>query len=152
MCYSVQLAIFLPGLEITLGQESCSAGSLATFQALEGLLRIHLPDHGPLQKLGTTELDGAQALPCPATGHTFTGFVKFLLMIGTGRTRRGKFHASLSLRAGFESPAGPTPSPSAPPAAPWQGRSIASSKLWMLEFSAFLERQQDPDTVSSSHV
>ncbi|KAB1254404.1 Transcriptional enhancer factor TEF-3 [Camelus dromedarius] len=26
------------------------------------------------------------------------------------------------------------------------GRSVASSKLWMLEFSAFLERQQDPDT------
>ncbi|XP_055424640.1 transcriptional enhancer factor TEF-3 isoform X4 [Bubalus kerabau] len=47
---------------------------------------------------------------------------------------------------GFESPAGPAPSPSAPPAPPWQGRSVASSKLWMLEFSAFLERQQDPDT------
>ncbi|XP_006891432.1 PREDICTED: transcriptional enhancer factor TEF-3 [Elephantulus edwardii] len=47
---------------------------------------------------------------------------------------------------GFESPAGPAPSPSAPPAPPWQGRSIASSKLWLLEFSAFLERQQDPDT------
>uniref|UniRef100_A0A8C6DXB5 TEA domain transcription factor 4 n=1 Tax=Moschus moschiferus TaxID=68415 RepID=A0A8C6DXB5_MOSMO len=47
---------------------------------------------------------------------------------------------------GFESPAGPDPSPSAPPAPPWQGRSVASSKLWMLEFSAFLERQQDPDT------
>ncbi|XP_043296288.1 transcriptional enhancer factor TEF-3 isoform X2 [Cervus canadensis] len=41
---------------------------------------------------------------------------------------------------------GPAPSPSAPPAPPWQGRSVASSKLWMLEFSAFLERQQDPDT------
>ncbi|XP_041497040.1 transcriptional enhancer factor TEF-3 isoform X1 [Microtus oregoni] len=49
---------------------------------------------------------------------------------------------------GFESPAGPTPSPSALPASPWQGRSVASSKLWMLEFSAFLERQQDPDTYS----
>ncbi|XP_037703441.1 transcriptional enhancer factor TEF-3 [Choloepus didactylus] len=47
---------------------------------------------------------------------------------------------------GFESPAGPVPSPSAPPAPPWQGRSVASSKLWMLEFSAFLEQQQDPDT------
>uniref|UniRef100_A0A8C5UHZ0 TEA domain transcription factor 4 n=1 Tax=Microcebus murinus TaxID=30608 RepID=A0A8C5UHZ0_MICMU len=46
----------------------------------------------------------------------------------------------------FESPAGPMPSPSAPPAPPWQGRSVASSKLWMLEFSAFLEQQQDPDT------
>ncbi|KAL4701700.1 hypothetical protein H8959_015704 [Pygathrix nigripes] len=47
---------------------------------------------------------------------------------------------------GFESPAGPASSPSAPPAPPWQGRSVASSKLWMLEFSAFLEQQQDPDT------
>ena len=54
------------------------------------------------------------------------------------------------LHAGFESPAGPAPSPSAPPAPPWQGRSVASSKLWMLEFSAFLERQQDPDTVGPS--
>nr|XP_012788632.1 unnamed protein product [Sorex araneus] len=43
---------------------------------------------------------------------------------------------------GFNSPAGAAPSPPAPP---WQGRSVASSKLWMLEFSAFLE-QQDPDT------
>ncbi|XP_049981926.1 transcriptional enhancer factor TEF-3-like [Alexandromys fortis] len=49
---------------------------------------------------------------------------------------------------GFESPAGPTPSPSTLPASPWQGCSVASSKLWMLEFSAFLERQQDPDTYS----
>ncbi|EPQ14404.1 Transcriptional enhancer factor TEF-3 [Myotis brandtii] len=47
---------------------------------------------------------------------------------------------------GFESPSGAAPSPSAPPAPPWQGRSVASSKLWMLEFSAFLEQQQDPDT------
>ncbi|XP_025047070.1 transcriptional enhancer factor TEF-3 isoform X4 [Alligator sinensis] len=43
----------------------------------------------------------------------------------------------------FESPAGLSPSPSAPP---WQGRRVASSKLWMLEFSAFLEQQQDQDT------
>ncbi|KAF3816453.1 hypothetical protein GH733_014626 [Mirounga leonina] len=66
------------------------------------------------------------------------------------------FHSKMALARGpghpavsgvrFESPAGPTPSPSAPPAPPWQGRSVASSKLWMLEFSAFLEQQQDPDT------
>ncbi|XP_054246683.1 transcriptional enhancer factor TEF-3 isoform X2 [Indicator indicator] len=48
--------------------------------------------------------------------------------------------ASLPL-SGFESP-GLSPSPSAPA---WQGRRVASSKLWMLEFSAFLE-QQDQDT------
>uniref|UniRef100_A0A3Q2VWZ9 TEA domain transcription factor 4 n=1 Tax=Haplochromis burtoni TaxID=8153 RepID=A0A3Q2VWZ9_HAPBU len=33
-----------------------------------------------------------------------------------------------------------------PGAPPWQGRSIASSKLRMLEFSAFLEQPQDPET------
>ncbi|NXI74589.1 TEAD4 factor, partial [Anseranas semipalmata] len=43
---------------------------------------------------------------------------------------------------GFESP-GLSPSPSVPA---WQGRRVASSKLWMLEFSAFLEQQQDQDT------
>ncbi|XP_004869394.1 transcriptional enhancer factor TEF-3 isoform X2 [Heterocephalus glaber] len=41
---------------------------------------------------------------------------------------------------------GPASLPSAPLAPPWQGRSVASSKLWMLEFSAFLEQQQDPAT------
>uniref|UniRef100_A0A3B3BNL0 TEA domain transcription factor 4 n=1 Tax=Oryzias melastigma TaxID=30732 RepID=A0A3B3BNL0_ORYME len=46
---------------------------------------------------------------------------------------------------GYESTAGLSMSPGAPP---WQGRSIASSKLRMLEFSAFLEQPQDPETVS----
>uniref|UniRef100_A0A8C4YXC1 TEA domain-containing protein n=1 Tax=Gadus morhua TaxID=8049 RepID=A0A8C4YXC1_GADMO len=45
--------------------------------------------------------------------------------------------------SGYESTAGLSMSPGAPP---WQGRSIASSKLHMLEFSAFLEQPQDPDT------
>lgn len=45
---------------------------------------------------------------------------------------------------GFDSPTGFPPSSSAPA---WQGRRVASSKLWMLEFSAFLEQQQDQDTV-----
>nr|XP_046208012.1 transcriptional enhancer factor TEF-3-like [Oncorhynchus gorbuscha] len=44
---------------------------------------------------------------------------------------------------GYESMAGLSMSPGAPP---WQGRSIASSKLRMLEFSAFLEQPQDPET------
>lgn len=39
-----------------------------------------------------------------------------------------------------------------PGAPPWQGRSIASSKLRMLEFSAFLEQPQDPETVSRAHM
>uniref|UniRef100_A0A4W6CWI0 TEA domain-containing protein n=1 Tax=Lates calcarifer TaxID=8187 RepID=A0A4W6CWI0_LATCA len=45
--------------------------------------------------------------------------------------------------AGYETTAGLSMSPGAPP---WQGRSIASSKLRMLEFSAFLEQPQDPET------
>ncbi|MED6238194.1 Transcriptional enhancer factor TEF-3, partial [Ataeniobius toweri] len=44
---------------------------------------------------------------------------------------------------GYEGTAGLSMSPSAPP---WQGRSIASSKLRMLEFSAFLEQPQDSET------
>ncbi|CDQ80945.1 unnamed protein product [Oncorhynchus mykiss] len=44
---------------------------------------------------------------------------------------------------GYESTAGLSMSPGTPP---WQGRSIASSKLHMLEFSAFLEQPQDPET------
>ena len=31
----------------------------------------------------------------------------------------------------------------------WQGRSIAGPKLRMVEFSAFLEQQRDPDSVSN---
>uniref|UniRef100_A0A665U7J0 TEA domain-containing protein n=1 Tax=Echeneis naucrates TaxID=173247 RepID=A0A665U7J0_ECHNA len=50
---------------------------------------------------------------------------------------------SVHLFAGYESTAGLSMSPGAPP---WQGRSIASSKLRMLEFSAFLEQPQDPET------
>uniref|UniRef100_A0A674MIZ9 TEA domain transcription factor 4 n=1 Tax=Takifugu rubripes TaxID=31033 RepID=A0A674MIZ9_TAKRU len=52
--------------------------------------------------------------------------------------------APLSLKfPSYESTAGLSMSPGAPP---WQGRSIASSKLRMLEFSAFLEQPQDPET------
>uniref|UniRef100_A0A8C1EVJ3 TEA domain-containing protein n=1 Tax=Cyprinus carpio carpio TaxID=630221 RepID=A0A8C1EVJ3_CYPCA len=42
--------------------------------------------------------------------------------------------------AGYESASGLSVS--------WQGRSIASSRLRMLEFSAFLEQPQDPETVN----
>lgn len=41
------------------------------------------------------------------------------------------------------------PSPGqAPPPPPWEGRAIATHKLRLVEFSAFMEQQQDPDTVS----
>ncbi|KAA0723766.1 Transcriptional enhancer factor TEF-1 NTEF-1 [Triplophysa tibetana] len=44
------------------------------------------------------------------------------------------------LCAGYEPPAAPVP---AAPA--WQGRSIGTSKLRLVEFSAYLEHQRDPD-------
>lgn len=59
------------------------------------------------------------------------------------------YSAPPSSSSGYESMAGLSMSPGAPP---WQGRSIASSKLRMLEFSAFLEQPQDPETVSSNLV
>lgn len=34
----------------------------------------------------------------------------------------------------------------APPQPPWEGRSIATHKLRLVEFSAFMEQQRDPDT------
>lgn len=51
------------------------------------------------------------------------------------------------IRAAYE----PLPTPPAPTATAvpvWQDRTIASSKLRMLEYSAFMEVQRDPDNVS----
>uniref|UniRef100_A0AAR2J4Q3 TEA domain family member 1a n=1 Tax=Pygocentrus nattereri TaxID=42514 RepID=A0AAR2J4Q3_PYGNA len=42
--------------------------------------------------------------------------------------------------SGFEPPTAPTASPPA-----WQGRSIGTSKLRLVEFSSFLEQQRDPE-------
>lgn len=50
---------------------------------------------------------------------------------------------------GYE-PLAPPPPPSATAVPVWQDRTIASSKLRMLEYSAFMEVQRDPDTVSWS--
>lgn len=44
---------------------------------------------------------------------------------------------------GFEPASAPAPSVPA-----WQGRSIGTTKLRLVEFSAFLEQQRDPDSVS----
>uniref|UniRef100_A0A671YTA9 TEA domain family member 3 b n=1 Tax=Sparus aurata TaxID=8175 RepID=A0A671YTA9_SPAAU len=49
--------------------------------------------------------------------------------------------------AGFE-PLAPPPPPSATAVPVWQDRTIASSKLRMLEYSAFMEVQRDPDNYS----
>ena len=34
-----------------------------------------------------------------------------------------------------------------PATLPWEGRAIATHKLRLVEFSAFMEQQRDPDTV-----
>ncbi|XP_061894098.1 TEA domain family member 3 b isoform X5 [Entelurus aequoreus] len=49
--------------------------------------------------------------------------------------------------AGYE-PLAPPPAPTATAVPVWQDRTIASSKLRMLEYSAFMEVQRDPDTYS----
>lgn len=45
--------------------------------------------------------------------------------------------------SGFEPASAPAPSVPA-----WQGRSIGTTKLRLVEFSAFLEQQRDPESVS----
>ncbi|KAM8757793.1 TEA domain family member 3 b isoform 2-T2 [Acanthopagrus schlegelii] len=52
-----------------------------------------------------------------------------------------------SIPTGFE-PLAPPPPPSATAVPVWQDRTIASSKLRMLEYSAFMEVQRDPDNYS----
>lgn len=49
--------------------------------------------------------------------------------------------------SGFEPASAPAPSVPA-----WQGRSIGTTKLRLVEFSAFLEQQRDPDSVSVLRV
>uniref|UniRef100_A0A8B9R8M5 TEA domain transcription factor 1 n=1 Tax=Astyanax mexicanus TaxID=7994 RepID=A0A8B9R8M5_ASTMX len=46
-----------------------------------------------------------------------------------------------AISTGYESPAAPAPTVPA-----WQGRSIGTTKLRLVEFSAFLEQQRDPDS------
>lgn len=42
---------------------------------------------------------------------------------------------------------GPSDAISVPPGSGWEGRAIATHKLCLVEFSAFMEQQRDPDTV-----
>uniref|UniRef100_A0A3Q1J667 TEA domain-containing protein n=1 Tax=Anabas testudineus TaxID=64144 RepID=A0A3Q1J667_ANATE len=76
-----------------------------------------------------------------------TAFQNKMALQGLSRpaypTASGFWHGALPGQPGYESTAGLSMSPGAPP---WQGRSIASPKLRMLEFSAFLEQPQDPET------
>uniref|UniRef100_A0A7N8YI70 TEA domain transcription factor 4 n=1 Tax=Mastacembelus armatus TaxID=205130 RepID=A0A7N8YI70_9TELE len=69
------------------------------------------------------------------------GSLHFQILIVT--LKSNVYMLSVLSSAGYESAASLSMSPGAPP---WQGRSIASSKLRMLEFSAFLEQPQDPET------
>ena len=52
---------------------------------------------------------------------------------------------------GFESKLGSS-NPGSDMGPAWQGRSIAGPKLRMVEFSAFLEQQRDPDSVCANFV
>lgn len=61
-------------------------------------------------------------------------------------TGQGKVSGPVTLMItllGFEPTSAPAPSVPA-----WQGRSIGTTKLRLVEFSAFLEQQRDPDSVS----
>uniref|UniRef100_A0A8C6T343 Transcriptional enhancer factor TEF-5 n=1 Tax=Neogobius melanostomus TaxID=47308 RepID=A0A8C6T343_9GOBI len=53
-----------------------------------------------------------------------------------------------SLQSKCYEPLAPPPPPTATAVPVWQDRTIASSKLRMLEYSAFMEVQRDPDTYS----
>lgn len=56
-------------------------------------------------------------------------------------------HENGSSILGFEPTSAPAPSVPA-----WQGRSIGTTKLRLVEFSAFLEQQRDPESVSVVRV
>lgn len=56
------------------------------------------------------------------------------------------FHKCSCICAAYE-PLAPPPAPTATAVPVWQDRTIASSKLRMLEYSAFMEVQRDPDNV-----
>lgn len=56
-------------------------------------------------------------------------------------------HENGSFILGFEPTSAPAPSVPA-----WQGRSIGTTKLRLVEFSAFLEQQRDPESVSVALV
>ena len=68
-----------------------------------------------------------------------------ILPLDSGRGGRGSqppLEVTIGL-SGFEPASAPAPSVPA-----WQGRSIGTTKLRLVEFSAFLEQQRDPDSVS----
>ena len=68
------------------------------------------------------------------------------VMGATGMTPAGMTTDMALLGPAAATGAAPGPQPHAAPA--WEGRSIATHKLRLVEFSAFLEQQTDHDTVS----
>uniref|UniRef100_A0A8D3BTF4 TEA domain transcription factor 1 n=1 Tax=Scophthalmus maximus TaxID=52904 RepID=A0A8D3BTF4_SCOMX len=81
---------------------------------------------------------GLPGIPRPA----FPGAGLWQGMISAGQpgSSQEEDDSYFGLTSGYESTAAP-----APTAPAWQGRSIGTSKLRLVEFSAFLEQQRDPD-------
>jgi len=84
----------------------------------------------------------------PGSGGSASGGATSGTGSGGGSTGAGGGSAAaemalLSGDGGAGATAGLTP-PAPPP--PWEGRAIATHKLRLVEFSAFLEQQRDPDT------
>ena len=59
---------------------------------------------------------------------------------------QGAYPGGTAVAETYGNAAGP---PGAPPA--WEGRSIGTQKLRLVEFQAFLEQQRDADNVSGYH-
>ncbi|KAL4622736.1 transcriptional enhancer factor TEF-1-like [Arapaima gigas] len=95
---------------------------------------------------------GLPAVPRPA----FPGATGFWQGVSTGQAGSSQDIKPFAQQAHSIQPAAATPvsgyEPSVTPAAPappapaWEGRSIGTSKLRLLEFSAFLEQQRDQDS------
>lgn len=67
------------------------------------------------------------------------------LVVVSCNKETAEFTNMLVFTSGFEPASAPAPSVPA-----WQGRSIGTTKLRLVEFSAFLEQQRDPDSVSTT--
>ena len=85
---------------------------------------------------------GGGLLAFPPGSAVVQGPVPVLARDPRGRGSQPPLEVTIGL-SGFEPASAPAPSVPA-----WQGRSIGTTKLRLVEFSAFLEQQRDPDSVS----